>query len=585
MMNYFSYLREIVKVKIENLVGAGEIPTGLELAGVSAEAPRDSAHGDVAINAALVLAKQARMKPRDIAERLAAQLSGESVVSSVEVAGPGFINVSLRDDFWSERLREILAAGPAYGDSRIGNADKINVEYVSANPTGPLHVGHGRGAVYGDALANLLKKAGFDVVREYYINDAGAQIDALARSLHWRYREACGDAVGDMPEGLYPGDYLVDAATALKDRDGEVWKSAAEAEWLPALREFSIDAMMALIRDDLVDIGIRHDLFSSERTLQSSGSIDQALKRLVEHGDIYEGVLEPPKGKVPDDWEPRPQTLFKASSYGDDVDRPLHKSDGSWTYFAADIAYHLDKVERGARTLIDVWGADHGGYVKRVQAALSALTGGQAILDVKLCSMVRVLERGEPVRMSKRAGDFVTLRDVIDAVGKDVVRFIMLTRRNDAPLDFDLATVTEQSRDNPVFYVQYAHARACSIKRRLAESFEDINVDNIDWQTIGFDELTDPGEMALIKRLAGWPQLVETAALAHEPHRVAFYLADVAAEFHAHWNKGNENAQKRFVVADDRELSIARVGLVQAVAHVIASGLDVMGVTPVEEMR
>ena len=343
--------------------------------------------------------------------------------------------------------------------------------------------------------------------------------------------------------------------------------------------------MMALIRDDLVEIGIQHDLFSSERRLQASGGIDQALERLVEHGDIYEGVLDPPKGKLPDDWEPRPQTLFRASAYGDDVDRPLRKSDGSWTYFASDIAYHLDKVERGAQTLIDVWGADHGGYVKRVQAALSALTGDQATLDVKLCNLVRVLERGEPVRMSKRAGDFVTLREVIDAVGRDVVRFIMLTRRNDAPLDFDLATVTEQSRDNPVFYVQYAHARACSIKRRLVDNFADIDVDDLDWRSVAFDRLTDSGETALIKRLAGWPQLVETAALAHEPHRVAFYLAELAAEFHAHWNKGNENAQMRFVVADDRELSIARVGLVQAVAHVIASGLDVMGVTPVEEMR
>ena len=584
-MNYFSHFREIVKVKIENMASAGEIPSGLELAAVSAEAPRDVTHGDVAINAALVLAKQARMKPRDIADRLAAQLSGEAAISSVEVAGPGFINVSLRDDFWSERLREILAAGTAYGDSGVGNAETVNVEYVSANPTGPLHVGHGRGAVFGDALANLLSKAGFEVVREYYINDAGAQIDALARSLHWRYREACGDAPGDMPDGLYPGDYLIDVAAELKARDGDAWKSAEEAEWLAPLREFSIDAMMALIRDDLVEIGIQHDLFSSERRLQASGGIDQALERLVEHGDIYEGVLDPPKGKLPDDWEPRPQTLFRASAYGDDVDRPLRKSDGSWTYFASDIAYHLDKVERGAQTLIDVWGADHGGYVKRVQAALSALTGDQATLDVKLCNLVRVLERGEPVRMSKRAGDFVTLREVIDAVGRDVVRFIMLTRRNDAPLDFDLATVTEQSRDNPVFYVQYAHARACSIKRRLVDNFADIDVDDLDWQSVAFDRLTDSGETALIKRLAGWPQLVETAALAHEPHRVAFYLAELAAEFHAHWNKGNENAQMRFVVADDRELSIARVGLVQAVAHVIASGLDVMGVTPVEEMR
>ena len=584
-MNYFNHFRDVVKEKIEDIVAAGDIPDGLNLDGVAAAAPRDAAHGDVAINAALVLAKQARMKPRDIADRLAKQLAGDSEISSVDVAGPGFINLSLEDVFWSARLKEILAAGPKYGGSGIGDGETVNVEYVSANPTGPLHVGHGRGAVFGDALAKLLEKAGHDVVREYYINDAGAQIDALARSLHWRYREACGELPGQMPEGLYPGDYLIDAAAALRERDGERWKDQPESVWLEPLRDFAIDAMLALIRDDLAAIGIRHDLFFSERTLHASGRTEQALERLAENGVIYEGVLEPPKGKVPDDWEPRPQTLFRASDYGDDVDRPLKKNDGSWTYFASDIAYHLDKVERGATSLIDVWGADHGGYVKRVQAALSALTNGAATLDVKLCSMVRVLERGEPVRMSKRAGDFVTLRDVIDAVGRDVVRFIMLTRRNDASLDFDLAAVTEQSRDNPVFYVQYAHARACSIKRRLAECFDDIVVDNIDWQTVEFDRLTDPGERALIKRLAGWPQLVETAALAHEPHRVAFFLADVAAKFHAHWNKGNENAAMRFVITDDRELSIARAGLVQAVAHVIASGLDVMGVTPVEEMR
>ena len=584
-MNYYSHFKEIVKVKIEDLANAGEIPPGLELSAVSAEAPRDSSHGDIAINAALVLAKQARMKPRDIADRLAAQLADESEISSVDVAGPGFINVSLHVNFWGARLHEILKAGTAYGDSRLGDGETVNVEYVSANPTGPLHVGHGRGAVFGDALATLLEKAGYSVIREYYINDAGAQIDSLARSLHWRYREACGETLGEIPEGLYPGDYVADAAQLLKTRDGDKWVDFPEPEWLPALRDFSIDAMMTLIRDDLVEIGIAHEVFLSERTLHDSGRIDQALQRLVDRGVIYEGVLDPPKGKVPDDWEPRPQTLFRASDFGDDIDRPLRKSDGSWTYFAADIAYHLDKVERGARSLIDVWGADHGGYVKRVQAALSALTDDTATLDVKLCSMVRVLDGGEPVRMSKRAGDFVTLRDVIDAVGRDVVRFIMLTRRNDAPLDFDLAAVTEQSRDNPVFYVQYAHARACSIKRRLVESFEDIDVENIDWPSVEFGRLTDPGETALIKRLASWPQLVETAALAHEPHRVAFYLAEVAAVFHALWNKGNENAQMRFVLPDDRGLSIARVGLVQAVAHVIASGLDVMGVTPVEEMR
>ena len=584
-MNYFNHFRDVVKVKIEGIAAAGKLPGDLNLDNIAAEAPRDAAHGDIAINAALVLAKQARMKPRDIADRLAGQLIEDAEIVSAEVAGPGFINLSLRDEFWSARLREILDSGRAYGDTGAGARPTVNVEYVSANPTGPLHVGHGRGAVFGDALANLLEKAGYDVVREYYINDAGAQIDALARSLHWRYREACGESPGDIPEGLYPGEYLIDAAIALKERDDERWIGLSEADWLTPLRDFAIDSMLVLIREDLAEIGITHDLFFSERSLHASGGIDRALERLDGLGVIYEGVLDPPKGKVPDDWEPRPQTLFRASDYGDDVDRPLKKNDGSWTYFAADIAYHLDKVERGAPVLIDVWGADHGGYVKRVQAALAALTDGNATLDVKLCNMVRVLERGEPVRMSKRAGDFVTLRDVIDAVGKDAVRFIMLTRRNDAPLDFDLAVVTEQSRDNPVFYVQYAHARARSILRRLVEAFDDIVVDDIDWQAVELERLTDPGERALIKHLASWPQLVETAAQAHEPHRVAFFLADIAAEFHAHWNKGNENAALRFVITDDRELSIARAGLVLAVAHVIASGLDVMGVAPVEEMR
>ena len=584
-MNYFRYFQDKLKVEIEELVKAGQLPAELDMGAITAAAPRDASHGDVALNAALVLAKRAKLKPREIADRLAERLERDAAIATVDVAGPGFINLSLGDAFWHARLRDILDAGPAYGDSDVGVDELINVEYVSANPTGPLHIGNGRGAVFGDALARLLEKAGYRVIREFYINDAGAQIDALARSLHWRYREACGESLGDMPEGYYPGAYLVDAAIALKRRDGEQWLSVDEATRLPPLREFAIDAMMALIREDLREIGIEHDVFFSERSLHETGRIDDALQRLVDRGVIYEGVLDPPKGRVPDDWEPRSQTLFRATDFGDDVDRPLKKSDGSWTYFAADIAYHFDKVERGALNQIDVWGADHGGYVKRVQAALSALSDGSATLDVKLCSMVRVLDHGEPVRMSKRAGDLVTLREVIDAVGRDAVRFIMLTRRNDAPLDFDLAKVAEQSRDNPVFYVQYAHARACSIRRRLFDRFDDLDFDGIDWRSVAFDRLTDPSEKALIKRLAGWPQLVETAALAHEPHRVAFFLADVAAEFHAHWNKGNENAQMRFVIADDRELSIARVGLVQAVAHVIGSGLEVMGVTPVQEMR
>lgn len=584
-MNYFSYFLDRTKTALEELAAAGQIPAGLDAGAVAAAPPREASHGDVAVNAALVLAGRAGMKPRALADLLAERLERDAAVASAAVAGPGFVNLSLADSFWRARLHEILDAGPAYGASGLGGGELVNVEYVSANPTGPLHVGHGRGAVVGDALARLLEKAGYRVVREYYVNDAGSQIDALGRSLDWRYREACGENPGEVPAGFYPGAYLAEAAAALKRRDGERWLARDAAARLAPLREFATEAMMALIREDLRAIGIEHDLFFSERTLHRSGRIDEALARLAERGAIYEGVLDPPKGKAPEDWEPRPQTLFRATDFGDDVDRPLRKSDGSWTYFAADIAYHLDKAERGALNQIDVWGADHVGYVKRLRAALAAATGGRATLDVKLCAMVRVLDGGKPVRMSKREGDFVTLREVIDAVGPDAVRFIMLTRRNDAPLDFDLAKVTDQSRDNPVFYVQYAHARACSVRRRLREGLDDLDHDAVDWRSAAFERLEDAGEKALIKRLAGWPQVVEAAALAHEPHRVAFYLAEVAADFHAQWNRGNENPHKRFVIPGDRELSLARVGLVRAVAHVIASGLEVIGVAPVEEMR
>ena len=479
----------------------------------------------------------------------------------------------------------MLAAGDAYGDSGIGAGEPVNVEYVSANPTGPLHVGHARGAVFGDVLASLLDKAGYAVTREYYINDAGAQVDALARSLHWRYCEALGKDKGEMPDGFYPGDYLVPVGAALAARDGERWRDADEESWLPELRRFAVDAMMGQIRDDLAALGIEQAVFTSERALVAAGSVDAVIDILDEKGLIYRGTLDPPKGKKPDDWEERPQTLFRASDFGDDTDRPLKKSDGSWTYFASDLAYHLDKYQRGFRSLINVWGADHGGYVKRVAAGVDALTGGEAVLDVKLCQLVRLLEAGEPAKMSKRAGTFVTLRELVDAVGRDVVRFIMLTRKNDAQLDFDLVKVREQSRDNPVFYVQYAHARSHSVARMAQEAFPDTDFTAASLQTADLARLTDSDELALIKTIAAWPRTVEGAAEAHEPHRLAFYLYDLAAAFHALWSKAREDTSLRFVIAEDAELTRARMALVLGVRTVVASGLRVMGVEPVDELR
>ncbi|MBF0094684.1 MAG: arginine--tRNA ligase [Alphaproteobacteria bacterium] len=584
-MNVFSYFQKVVSKSLQVMAGAGTIPSGLDAARVTCEPTREAGRGDITTNAAMVLAKAAGMKPRDIAVPLADLLRTEPDVRSVEVAGPGFVNIVLADSFWRDRLREVLRSGPSYGDSAIGQGVKVNVEYVSANPTGPMHVGHGRGAVFGDALAALLEKTGFDVTREYYVNDAGAQVDVLARSAHLRYREALGEDIGTIPEGLYPGDYLKPVGEALAARDGDRWRDRPEAEWLPVVRAFAIDAMMALIREDLDAAGVRHKVFFSEREMIGAGGVEAAMALLSERGLIYEGVLEPPKGKLPDDWEPRPQTLFRSTRFGDDVDRPLRKSDGSWTYFASDVAYHLDKHRRGFQSLIDVWGADHGGYVKRVQAAVQALTGKAHVLDVKLCQMVNLLDKGEPVRMSKRAGTFVTLRDVIDQVGKDVVRFIMLTRKNDAHLDFDFAKVTEQSRDNPVFYVQYAHARSCSVLRNAREVLPGAELSRPSLAEGPLHRLTDPAEIDLIKMLAGWPRLVEGAAEAHEPHRLAYYLYDLAAAFHGLWNKGNDEASLRFLVPADSELSLARLALVQGVATVVASGLAVFGVVPVEEMR
>lgn len=580
-MNLYSYFTDVVLKELQGL----DLPGGLDFGRVVVEPTRDSKHGDLATNAAMVLAKPAGLNPRQLAETLKDRLAGHPDVIKAEVAGPGFINLTLSADYWRGQLRQILVAGPSYGDSEAGSGRRVNVEYVSANPTGPMHIGHARGAVFGDALATLMRKTGFDVTREYYINDAGAQVDVLARSAHLRYREALGEEIGEIPQGLYPGDYLKEAGQALAARDGAKWRDLPEAEWLETFRDFAIDAMMTMIKEDLAALGVRHDVFSSERALVRDGAVDRGLKVLDDKGLIYVGTLEPPKGKPPEDWEPRPQTLFRATQFGDDVDRPLKKSDGSWTYFAADIAYHNDKLRRGFGELIDVLGADHGGYTKRMSAAVKALSDGKAHLDCKICQLVNLSEGGQPVKMSKRAGTFVTLRDVVERVGKDVVRFIMLTRRNDQTIDFDFQKVTEQSRDNPVFYVQYAHARVCSVLRLAAESLpaERLTADALAKADLG--RLTDPSEIALIRSLANWPRIVESAAEAHEPHRLAFYLYELAAEFHQLWNKGKDDATLRFIIAGQDELTQARMALIQATAMVVASGLAVFGVEPVEELR
>lgn len=582
-MNIFRYFGERVEAAVNGLVSEGVLPPGLDLSRITVEPPRDASHGDLSTNAAMVLAKPAGAKPRELADRIAAKLAGEEAVTEVTVAGPGFINLRLKPAFWLARIPDMLRAGDAYGASDLGTGEAVNVEYVSANPTGPMHVGHVRGAVFGDALANLLEKIGYRVCREYYINDAGGQIEVLARSAMLRYREALGETIS-IPEGLYPGDYLKPVGQALAAMHGKTLLEMDEAEALKIARETAVEAMMELIRGDLAVLGITHEVFFSELSLHRSGAVEKTLKKLEDKGLIYVGVLEPPKGELPDDWEPRPQTLFRSTQFGDDTDRALKKSDGSWTYFAPDIAYHLDKFERGYRTLIDVWGADHSGYIKRMRAAIEGVTGGEAEFDVKVCQMVRLFRNGEPVRMSKRAGDFVTLRDVVDEVGKGVVRFMMLTRKNDAPLDFDFAKVMEQSRDNPVFYVQYAHARIHSVLRNAAETgsydLSDAALANADRSC-----LRDEAEMALVRLMATFPRQVEQAALAHEPHRIAFYLDDLAAAFHALWNKGKDDHSLRFIQADDRDATLARLALIRAAAHVIAAGLGILGVEPIEEMR
>ncbi len=592
-MNVFSRFRDFVQAEIGALSQAGVLPSGLDTSRVTVEPPRDAGHGDLSTNAAMVLAKPAGVPPRDIAQRLAEGLSRLEDVTAAEVAGPGFVNLRLADGFWHARLAEALGAGVRYGDSDLGAGEPVNVEYVSTNPTGPLHVGHARGAVIGDALAALLEKVGWAVTREYYINDDGAQIDQLAYSAYLRYLEALGEEATEAAfesrfpgkEWAYRGEYLEPVGHALVEKHGDALRDVAPEDWVPVVRDFAVDAMMAVIREDLAELGIEQSVFTSERALVEAGRVEEVLATLEDRGHIYTGVLEPPKGKLPEDWEPRPQTLFRATAFGDDVDRPLRKSDGSWTYFASDIANHLDKYRRGFATMIDVWGADHGGYVKRMKAGVTAITEGKGALDVKLCQLVNLLEGGKPARMSKRAGTFVTLREVTDQVGRDVVRFMMLTRKNDAPLDFDLVKVTEQSLDNPVFYVQYAHARAQSALRNAAEAFPGLDIGAQALAGAALGRLTDPAELGLIKLVAGWPRQVEMAAEAHEPHRLAFYLADLVAAFHGLWSRGNKEPELRFIVSEDEELTAARLAMVRGVALVIASGLEIFGVEPVDELR
>ncbi|MEP6983788.1 MAG: arginine--tRNA ligase [Sphingomicrobium sp.] len=577
-MSLYAQYAALLDGVLDDLVAGGGLPADLDRRNVTVEPPRDPAHGDLATNAAMVLAKAAQTNPRALAEAIKPKLEALPPVTSVEIAGPGFINLRLTPDAWRDELRTILSEADAYGSSTIGANERVNIEYVSANPTGPLHMGHCRGAVVGDSLARVLEAAGFRVTKEYYVNDAGAQVDTLARSVHLRYREALGADIGDIPEGMYPGDYLKPVGTLLAAEFGGQFADAPENEWLPIFRNYAIQAMLDFIRYDLGLLDIHHDLFSSEAAVQNSGAVTEAMDVLQGKGLVYQGTLERPKGLEPhDEWEPVELTLFRSSQFGDDQDRPMKKSDGSWTYFGADAAYHWQKA-KNADHLVNIWGADHAGTVKRVQAAVKALTDGRVDLDVKLVQMVRLFRGGEPVKMSKRAGDFVTLAEVVNEVGKDVVRFMMLTRRADAPLDFDFMKVVEASKDNPVFYVQYAHARVSSLKRKAAEAGVDLGVH------AGLS-LLDEEELSLVKRAAQYPRVIESAAMAHEPHRIAFYLYDLAAEFHALWNRGNDEPSRRFLVENNPQLSRARLELAMGIAQIIRSGLDLMGVAATEEMR
>ncbi|MFT3986665.1 arginine--tRNA ligase [Aestuariivirga sp.] len=576
-MNLFSHFLEAIRTDVAALAAEAGIATP-DLSKITAEPPRDAAHGDISTNAAMVLAKSFGKPPRALAESLSEKLKSHPDIAEVEIAGPGFINLRVKDAIWPRVLESALALGNAYGRSAMGGGLKANVEYVSANPTGPLHVGHCRGAVFGDALAQLLVETGYDVTREYYINDAGTQVDTVARSAFLRYREALGEDIGEIPAGLYPGTYLVPVGQALAKEYGQKLLAMAEPEWMPLVRARTMQMMMDMIRDDLAALNIRQEVFFSEKSLHDSGEVKETVQQLRDAGHIYEGRLPPPKGELPEDWEDREQTLFRATAFGDDIDRPLLKSDGSYTYFASDVAYSRNKIRRGYRELIYVLGADHGGYVKRLEAVAAALAGDQQVqVIVRLCQLVKLYRAGEPVRMSKRAGEFVTLRDVVDEVGADVVRFMMLYRKNEAPLDFDFAKVTEQSKDNPVFYVQYAHARTCSVLRNAAE-------DGIAEGAADFRILTDEAEKSLIRRIAEYPRQVEAAAAAHEPHRIAFYLFELAGEFHSLWNKGKESPQLRFIIKEDVNTTITRLAFLRVIRYVLANGLRILGVRPADEM-
>ncbi|AHC73771.1 arginyl-tRNA synthetase [Candidatus Endolissoclinum faulkneri L5] len=583
-MNIFNWIKYEIKACLRSAAISKKWPEKLPFERITVEPPRDASNGDIATNAAMILAKPIGIDPYDIYLPLAEGLKKLESVKSVEIVEPGFINIRLLSGVWLAQVSKILEFGQNFGSSRMGAGRKVNVEYVSANPTGPLHAAHARGAVFGDALASLLEKAGFQVVREYYVNDVGSQIDKMAHSVYFRYLEAL-NANSNIPECDYPGEYLKDLGKALVMREGDNLINALEQEWLEPVRTFAVELIMTNIMKDLLTMGIHMDRFSSERAIVKKNVISRALAKLEEAGLVYRGVLTPPKGKCPDDWEPRPQLLFRSTKFGDDVDRPLQKPDGSWTYFSNDIAYHMDKVERGYMDMIDVFGADHGGYVNRIKAAVSAITAGQGNLDVKLCQIVHMLDGGKPVRMSKRSGNFVTLSEVLDTVGPDVLRFIMLTRRNDQTLEFDYRQVSEQSRNNPVFYVQYAHARACSVIRNAKEIFVAEDLSDFALSQAEINLLTDHNELKLSKLLASWPRVVESAASSHEPHRVAFYLANVAAAFHELWSKGRENARLRFILKNEREITMARIALVRATATVIASGLKIIGVTPMDELR
>ncbi|MFZ0986396.1 MAG: arginine--tRNA ligase [Xanthobacteraceae bacterium] len=587
-INIFAEMLERVRAANEALIAAGVLPSGIDQSRVTVEPPRDAAHGDMATNAAMVLAKDAGRKPRELAETIAEKLRADALVAKAEVAGPGFVNITLRPAAWVDTLRAAVGLGAAYGKIDLGNGVPVNVEYVSANPTGPMHVGHCRGAVFGDALANLLAFTGFTVTREYYINDAGVQVDLLARSAFLRYREALGEKIGAIPEGLYPGDYLKPVGAAIATEYGDALARQSETSWLPIVRDKAVAMMMDAIRDDLAALDVKPDVFFSERSLLMSGEdrVGATIELLRQRGYVYEGRLPPPKGAPTEDWEDREQTLFRSTAFGDDVDRPLKKSDGSYTYFASDIAYHRSKLERRFRTLIDVWGADHAGYIKRMQAAVAALSDRRAELDVKVVQLVKLLRAGQPVKMSKRAGEFVTLREVVDEVGRDPVRFMMLFRKNDAVLDFDLVKVLEQSRDNPVFYVQYGHARAQSVFRNARAAFADLPHDVAQLaERADLARLDDTAELALMRQIALYPRILAGAAAAHEPHRIAFYLFDLASEFHALWTLGNASPHLRFIIQNDRQLTEARLVLVQGVATVLASGLALLGVEAPNEMR